>query len=143
MKNRLFGIGVMVVVLVLGSAFIASAAPVGREAPISKDLAAYFAGYGVDPQYLGVPTNTVPADQLAKIEAVLNLKDDTANGLYPYTTMTRLVQEALSAAVDKVNDPVYVEIGGKVWLKEFGVNPATVPSTAVFTASQDEWVPIS
>jgi hypothetical protein len=143
MKNRFFAIAAMVGVLVLGAAFVASAAPVGREAPITQDLASYFAGYGVDAQYLGVPTNTIPADQLAKIEAVLNLQDDKTNGLYPYTTLTRLVQEALSAAVDKVNDPVYVELGGKVWEKEFGVDPSTVPSTAVFTASQDAWVPIS
>ena len=143
MKSRFLATAVMVGALVLGAAFVASAAPVGREAPITQDLAAYFAGYGVDAQYLGVSTDTVPADQLAKIDAVLNLQDDKVNGLYPHTQLTMLVMQALTAAVDKANDPVYVAIGGQVWEKEFGVDPATVPSTAAFTASQDSWIPIS
>ncbi len=147
MKRKVFVVLAAAAVMLSAAAFVASAAPVGpvgREAPITKDLAAYFSGYGVDPQYLGVPLDKVPADQAAKIATVLGMQDDKTNGLYPHTQLSLLVQQALNAAVDKEDDPVYVLIGDHVWEVELGQDPSNViPSGAPLTAAQAAWVPLS
>jgi hypothetical protein len=127
----------------LAATFAASAAPVGHAAPITTDLAAYFTGFGVDPQYLNVPVDKVPADQLAKIDKALSATDYTFKLVNYNTKLSSLVYLALSAATDKQNDPVYIQIGNAVWQMEKGGNPAgSPPAGSRLVVVNPDWIPI-
>ncbi len=145
MKSRFFSVLALATVVSLGSALVATAAPVGKQAPVTKELSSYFASFGVDAQYLGVPLSQVPADQATKINNVLSKADDTVNLVFYHQQLVTLINAALNAAVTADYSPVYIQIGNQIWSMETGNNPPSapvqVPSTA--TASVSSWVPLS
>jgi hypothetical protein len=64
---------------------------------IHQEIKDFFAARGCNPAYLGLEKSAVPAVEWAKIQAVLNVADDTE-------VMT--------------DDPVYMDLGNHRWIYE-------------------------
>jgi hypothetical protein len=99
MNSRFVKLFTIAAVLLAATAFVASAAPVGRPAAITPDLSKFFADRGVDPSYLGKAKSEVPADQWSKIEAIVNTPEE-ANMPLPGQYVTWKVDRSA------VNNPI-------------------------------------
>jgi hypothetical protein len=128
------------IVLLLAGIFTVTAAPIGKQVPITPEISKFFSEQGVDPQYLGKPKDQVPEDQWNKIFAAVNMGNETesdislalrsmppsylapaAPNLTPYhDNLNTLVENALKGAVTQNYAPVYMIFGDSVWQYEAG-----------------------
>jgi hypothetical protein len=90
----------------------------GRGVAIAQEIKDFFAARGVNPAYLGLAKSAVPAAEWAKIEAVLNVADDTDVTTDDHDVLNTLVIEALMQATTTTDDPVYMDIGNQRWIHE-------------------------
>ena len=90
----------------------------GRLVPIHQEIKDFFAARGANPAYLGLAKSAVPAAEWAKIEAVLNVADDTDVTTDDHDVLNTLVMEALMQATTTTDDPVYMDIGASRWVYE-------------------------
>jgi hypothetical protein len=90
----------------------------GRNVVIAQEIKDFFAARGANPAYLGLAKSAVPAAEWAKIEAVLNVADDTTVTTDDHDVLNTMVIEALMLATTTTDDPVYMDIGSHRWIYE-------------------------
>ncbi len=90
----------------------------GRSVAIAQEIKDFFAARGVNTAYLGMDKSAVPAGEWAKIEAVLNVADDTTVTTDDHDVLNTLVMEALMQATTTTDDPVYLDLGNHRWIYE-------------------------
>ncbi len=92
-----------VAIVGLVAAFAASAqAPKAESVPITPELSKYFQDMGVDPQFLGMAKDKVPAAQWNKILDVVHMDNQTDPFSPPNTIFPPAVQYPAAAAPDLV-----------------------------------------
>ena len=120
--NRFSKIAVAVGIMLFAVGFIAMAdAPMastfpGRLVPISQEVKDFFSARGVDPSYLGQDQSQVPADQWAKIEAILSEPSSGAFTPSGHDIVNDLVMSNLMLSSTGRDDPVYTDIGSSRWI---------------------------
>ena len=128
MKSKIAAlVGALMLVASLG-AFASGL--VGQKAAVTTDLAAYFAARGADVSYLNVDAASIPADQLAKINAIVSVADDTSVTTDDHDVLNSLVNAALNKAITADDSPVYLTLGTTVYQAEQG------------TSDDDGWIAI-
>jgi hypothetical protein len=90
----------------------------GRNVAIAQEIKDFFAARGVNPAYLGLAKSAVPAAEWAKIEAVLNVADDTTVTTDDHDVLNSMVLGTLLQATTTTDDPVYMDIGNQRWVYE-------------------------
>jgi hypothetical protein len=90
----------------------------GRNVVIAQEIKDFFAARGANPAYLGLAKSAVPAAEWTKIEAVLNVADDTTVTTDDHDVLNTMVMEALMLATTTTDDPVYMDLGDHRWIYE-------------------------
>jgi hypothetical protein len=90
----------------------------GRLVAIHQEIKDFFTARGCNPAYLGLAKNAVPAAEWAKIEAVLNVADDTDVTTDDHDVLNSLVIQVLTDATTTTDDPVYLDLGNHRWIYE-------------------------
>jgi hypothetical protein len=120
MNARTFRIAALAAALVLAAVLPVAASGVqessivGRMVAPSADTLAFFQARGVDAQYVGKAQNEVPADQWAKIKAIV-ASDDASVVDGVHNTLNSLVGADLHNATITIGETVYMVIGNSVW----------------------------
>jgi hypothetical protein len=121
--NRTLKIAAIAAALLVAVSFSAMAvvstpANPGRNVVITQEIKDFFAARGVNPAYLGLAKSAVPAAEWAKIEAVINVADDTTVTTDDHDALNSMVMGTLLQATTTTDDPVYMDIGTGRWIYE-------------------------